>query len=62
MFGTKVSINKVGRGGKITINFYSASDVHRILDKIGDKVSANSSGISEKVFIQNSLLIWINTF
>ena len=52
MFGTEVSINKVGRGGKITINFYSASDVHRILDKIGDKVSANSSGISEKVDIE----------
>ncbi len=42
MLGTKVNINKVGRGGKITINFYSPDDVHKILDKIKNKVSINS--------------------
>ncbi len=43
MLGTKVSINKLGRGGRITIDFYTASDVHKIIDKISDRVSNNSN-------------------
>ena len=34
--GTKVNINKKGRGGRITIEYYSNQDLERILDRLKD--------------------------
>ncbi len=47
MLGTKVTINKVGRGGRITIDFYTASDVHKIIDKISERVITNTPADAE---------------
>jgi len=33
-FGTKIDLNKIGDGGKLTINFYSSEELKSIIDKL----------------------------